>query len=302
MFQQILSIFVNVVMPVFAIVLVGYLAGPRLGLSGRTLSRAAYYLFIPAFVFDTISKADVALDLASRMVLYIFAVHAACALLGYLTAKLLGRSRETAAAYVLIAVFGNVGNFGLPLITFRLGEAARVPATVYFLAILVIAFVICVGTASWTKGGKMAAVLSVFKTPALVALLPAGVFAAGGFPVPLTLSRMTGLLGGAMIPVMLLTLGVQLSEVKRLTIGFDTVAASGVRLLGGPTLAMLMVIPFGLSGIERGAGILQSGMPAAILTSIIAIEHDIVPDFVTTTVLFSTLAGLLTLPILLFFT
>lgn len=300
MLSQLLTIFVDVVLPVFAIVGFGYLAGPKLGLCARTLSRTAYNIFIPAFVFDTISHAVVPFDLASRMVLYILAVHTGIALLGFCVAKLLKRSPETAAAYVMIAVFGNVGNFGLPLIEFRLGEAARLPSTVYFLAILVIAFVICVGTASWTRGGKMAAVLTVFKTPALIALLPAGLFAATSMEVPLTVSRMTGLLGNAMIPTMLLTLGVQLAEVQRFSLGFDMIAASAVRLLGAPVLAMLIVLPFGLTGIERGAGILQSGMPAAILTSIIAIEHDIAPDFVTTTVLFTTLVSLGTLPLLLF--
>ena len=44
----------------------------------------------------------------------------------------------------------------------------------------------------------------------------------------------------------------------------------------------------------------QAGMPVAVLGSIIAIEHDIVPAFVTTAVLFSTLLSLVTLTILLY--
>jgi predicted permease len=36
-------------------------------------------------------------------------------------------------------------------------------------------------------------------------------------------------------------------------------------------------------------------MPAAVFTSIIAIEHDLMPDLVTTTVLFTTAASALTL-------
>ncbi len=300
MILQLLSIFIDVVTPVFALVLLGYLVGPRLNLEARTLSRAAYFIFAPAFIFNVISQANVPLAAVVRMTGYAFLVHLACVLVGFVVAKALGRSWEIVGAYMLIAVFGNVGNFGLSMVEFRLGNEAMVAATIYFLAILVIAFVIGVAAASWIRGsGGVGAILSVFKTPALLALWPALLFPITDLEVPLVLSRITGLLGEAMIPVMLVTLGVQLGEVGKLVINLDVVLASAVRLLAGPILAMILVVPFGLTGFERDVGILQSSMPAAVLCSIIAIEYDLVPEFVTTTVLFSTIASLFTLTVVL---
>lgn len=299
MFWQLVTIFIDVVTPVFALVLFGYLAKPRLELEARTLSRTAYFIFIPAFIFNIISTSTFDVGLATQMVIYTLIVHVACAMVGFMVAKLLGRSTEMAAAYVLIATFGNVGNFGLSLIEFRLGPAALVPGTIYFLGILVISFIICVGTASWARGSGLGAVLSVFKTPALLALLPAAFFAGTEYEVPLFLERITGLLGGAMIPTMLVTLGVQLAEVDKLQFNVDVVASSSVRLIGGPILAIVLVAPFGLTGLERATGILQASMPSAILVSIIAIEYDLIPEFVTTSVLFSTLASLFTLTVVL---
>jgi predicted permease len=199
------------------------------------------------------------------------------------------------SAYVLIAVFGNVGNFGLPLIEFRLGEAARVPATIYFLVIVMIAFIIGVMAANWNTGGRAKAVLEVFKTPALMAMVPAFFFSWGDVTPPLFLSRITGLLGAAMIPTMLVTLGIQLSDVRQIRITGDVVIASMIRLAGGPALAFGLVGFFGLNGMERGAGIIQASMPTAVLASIIALEYELIPDFVTTTVLFSTVISLVTL-------
>lgn len=300
MILQLLSIFIDVVTPVFALVLLGYLAGPKLKLEARTLSRAAYFIFAPAFIFNVISQASVPLAAVVRMTGYAFLVHLACVVVGFVVAKALGRSWEIVGAYMLIAVFGNVGNFGLSMVEFGLGNDAMVAATIYFLAILVIAFVIGVAAASWIRGsGGVGAILSVFKTPALLALWPALLFTATNLEVPLVLSRITGLLGSAMIPVMLVTLGVQLGEVGKLVINLDVVLASAVRLLAGPILAMILVVPFGLTGFERDVGILQSSMPAAVLCSIIAIEYDLVPEFVTTTVLFSTIASLFTLTVVL---
>ncbi len=294
-------VFLNVVTPVFILVVIGYFVGPRLKIEARSLSRTAYFVFIPAFVFNIISEAKIDSGLALQMLSFILVAQIAVALLGFLVGKALRQSREITAAFVLIATFGNVGNFGLPLIVFRLGESARTYATVYFVATVFISFVICVGVASWARSGGVTAVFSVFKTPALIALIPALVFNITDVEVPIFLSRLSGLLGQAMIPVMLITLGVQMGEIPKIKINFNVFAASTVRLIGGPVLALLIVPYFGLEGLERSTGILQAAMPAAVLASIIALEYKLLPEFVTTTVLFSTLYSILTLTVILTF-
>ena len=294
-------VFLNVVTPVFILVVIGYFVGPRLKIDARSLSRTAYFVFIPAFVFNIISEAKIDSGLALQMLSFILVAQIAVALLGFLVGKALRQSREITAAFVLIATFGNVGNFGLPLIVFRLGETARTFATVYFVATVFISFVICVGVASWARSGGVTAVFSVFKTPALIALIPALVFNITDVEVPIFLSRLSGLLGQAMIPVMLITLGVQMGEIPKIKINFNVFAASTVRLIGGPVLALLIVPYFGLEGLERSTGILQAAMPAAVLASIISLEYKLLPEFVTTTVLFSTLYSILTLTVILTF-
>ena len=294
-------VFLNVVTPVFILVVIGYFVGPRLKIDARSLSRTAYFVFIPAFVFNIISEAKIDSELALQMLSFILVAQIAVALLGFLVGKALRQSREITAAFVLIATFGNVGNFGLPLIVFRRGETARTYATVYFVATVFISFVICVGVASWARSGGVTAVFSVFKTPALIALIPALVFNITDVEVPIFLSRLSGLLGQAMIPVMLITLGVQMGEIPKIKINFNVFAASTVRLIGGPVLALLIVPYFGLEGLERSTGILQAAMPAAVLASIIALEYKLLPEFVTTTVLFSTLYSILTLTVILTF-
>jgi predicted permease len=214
-------------------------------------------------------------------------------------ARALRRSREVTAAWVMLSVFGNVGNFGLALITFRLGDAALAPATIYFVVILLTSFVVCVGVAAWTRHGGHAAVASVFTTPAVVVAVPALAVSAWHLHVPLMVQRTVGLLGGAMIPTMLFALGVQLAGAKALRADRDVAIVAMLRLVGAPALAWALAGPFRLSGLERAAGILQAGMPAAILVAIIAAEYEIVPGFVTTAVLLSTVASLPTLTVLL---
>jgi predicted permease len=297
---QLLSIFFDVVAPVFTIVGIGWALGPRLGLDAKTLSRAAYYVFVPAFTFDVISRSRVPLASAGRMAAYAVVTHLAFGALAFLAARALRRSRKASAAWVMLSVFGNVGNFGLALIQFRLGDAALAPATIYFIVILLTSFSVCVGVAAWTRGGGvLSAIVSVFRTPAIIVAVPAVLISANAVELPLFVGRTVGLLGGAMIPMMLFVLGVQLADTKALRPTGDALVVSFLRLAVAPLVAWLLAAPFGLSGLERAAGILQAGMPAAILVAIIATEYDIEPGFVTGTVLFSTLLSLPTLTVLL---
>jgi len=294
------SVFADVVLPVFAIVGLGYLLGPRLGLEARTLARTAYYVFVPAFMFDVIARADVELARAARMAAFAVATHLAFAALGWGVARALGRPREVVAGFVMLAVFGNVGNFGLALVTFRLGPEALVPASIYFIVILVVAFAVSVGAAAWARGGgALHAMGQVVKTPALVVVLPAALVSGLDLHLPLALTRAVGLLGGAMIPTMLFVLGLQLSEAKGLRLSGDVLLASALRLVAAPALAALLVPFFGLKGLERAAGLLQAAMPAAILVAIVSLEYRVAPQFVMSAVVWSTLLSLPTLTVLL---
>jgi len=299
MFTNIISIFINVLTPVFGLVAIGYLLGPRLQLETRTLSRIAYYVFVPAFVFHHISGAELILDHAGKLLVYIIAVHIIGALAGYTLARLLKRSKKKAAAFALIASFGNVGNFGVPIIIFHLGESAAVTATLYFIAINMTAFIIGVGAASWIRGSGMSAISSVFKTPAIIVLIPALFFPVTNIEIPLMLSRIMELLSGAMIPVMLIAMGLSMTGSATIKIDPDVMLITGVRLTLLPFLALALALVFGISGIERDAAILQAGMPAAVLTWLIAVEHDLMPDFVFSVLVMSTICSLLTLTILL---
>ncbi len=295
----IFSIFLNILLPVFALVLTGYVAGPRLGIEARSLSRLAYFILVPAFIFDVFSDSQIQVEMIARMTAYSLAVACGTVLLTLLVARAMGRSGLLLAAYALVAAFGNVGNFGIPVIQFRFGEEAMVSASFYFLVLSTFGFAVGVMAATWHKGGRLGALWSALKTPGIIAVAPAVLVNWLDLPVPLFAGRAIGLLATALIPIMLLTLGVQLSGIRRPRVDRDVILASTLRLVIGPVLALALAAPFGLTGVERGAGVLQASMPAAVLAALVAIEHDLLPDFVTTAVLVSTVASALTLTVVL---
>ena len=76
-FGGLFSVFLNVVTPVFILVVIGYFIGPRLNVEARSLSRTAYYVLVPAFIFNIISEAKIEAELALQMVSFIFTVQIA---------------------------------------------------------------------------------------------------------------------------------------------------------------------------------------------------------------------------------
>ena len=102
---------------------------------------------------------------------------------------------------------------------------------------------------------------------------------------------------------MLTVLGVRLAETLRARQRLAHLPALGVaalmRLIVSPALAFLFASLVGLAGIARDVTVLQSAMPTAVITTILATEFDSDPPFAALCVLATTLLSLPTLTILL---
>ena len=66
-----------------------------------------------------------------------------------------------------------------------------------------------------------------------------------------------------------------------------------------PAFAVLAVGLVALSGAAGDVVVLMAAMPAAVFTSLIALEHDLEAYFVTSVVLVGTLVSAVTLPVVI---
>jgi predicted permease len=293
--RDLVPIFIDTLTPVFLVIGVGFFLGPRLEIDARSMARAAYYVFAPAFIFQILSNAALEAGVVIRIIAVLGLTSVIAGLVALGLGRALRRPAKIVAALVLVAVYGNVGNFGLPVITFAFGEEALPIAGVAFLTVNALAFLIGVTAATWHRLSPVRALATALRTPALLVVVPAVLVNLWDFDLPVLADRSIGLMADAMIPVMLMTLGIQLAAMGRPRIDSDVLLGSGLRLVLAPVITAGLVAVFALDGVDAGVAIAQSSMPAAVFTSIIAIEHDLVPDLVTTTVLLTTLASAVTL-------
>ncbi|NTW00548.1 MAG: hypothetical protein HGA19_04480 [Oscillochloris sp.] len=98
---------------------------------------------------------------------------------------------------------------------------------------------------------------------------------------------------------MLLILGVQLGTGVVIEQPGLVALVTGLRLLISPVLAYGIGIAMGLHGMSLAVGVMLSGMPTAVNTTILALEFDNRPTLVVGTVVVSSVASLVTLTVLL---
>jgi len=233
---DLLPIFVDILLPVFALVGIGLVVGGRMGLDPAPLAKVAYYVLAPAFLVDLLREPDIETAVVIQMAVVMVVTTAILSLLGLVAGRLFRWGYSITAATVLVAVFGNVGNFGIPIVTFAFGEEALPLAGVSFLIINFAAFMIGVTAATWRTSSPGRALVRAITTPTVAVSPIALVLNVNDIGLPLFADRAIGLMADAMIGVMLVTLGVQLAGMERPRPTTGVWVASGLRLVAAPAM------------------------------------------------------------------
>lgn len=285
--------------PVVLIVALGWFAGAKLSFDVSTLSRLAFYVLGPAFVLDVFADAE----LDGSVVLRLTVAAWAAMLVGGLLALALSRAAKLNNARrgsaIMSSAYGNVGNAGLAISAFALGDDAIPIAAVLMIVINITGIVLGVILASAQEGGIGSAFIRGFSAPMTIAAGIAVVMNLASFEFPTAIERSIEISGSALIPVMLITLGIQMAGdvTPRPEVDLGIVVAA--KLVVVPLIAALVGSLLGLEGDAFGVLVIQSSMPPAVFCAVVALEFDMEPDRTTRTVLGTTLIALLTIPIAL---
>ena len=102
-----------------------------------------------------------------------------------------------------------------------------------------------------------------------------------------------------LLPMMIVVLGMQLERATMPEKPWPVVMAVSLSLLAAPLVALGLAALLNVSGSARQASVILASMPVAVITTILALEFDVAPTFVTSTVFLSTLLSPLTLTPLL---
>ncbi|MSO84922.1 MAG: AEC family transporter [Rhodospirillales bacterium] len=282
---------VTIIAPVLICAAIGYAwakSGRRYDVEIVTV--LATSISLPALVFTTLVETQIEIAALGKMVA---AAVAATGLFGAVGAAVLKLARIPLRSFLPAMMFPNVGNMGLPLAALGFGEAGLALAIVFFAVSVVLQITIGVALAAGTVSPR-----ALVRIPALYAVAGAIVILAGGLEAPAWLLNTTRILGGMLVPLMLITLGVSLAGLKVGNLGRGLGLAL-LRFALGIGAGLGVGYALGLEDTARAILILQAAMPVAVINFLFAQRYGTDPAEVAGLVVISTLFGFATLPFLI---
>jgi predicted permease len=300
-FSELLTTFANNILPIFLISGTAYLIGKYLSIDSRTVGRLVFYFFSPVLVFNLITQSQLPFTEMIMTAAYATAVMIACGLLAMVGGLVFHLERRALIAVVLVSMFANNGNFGLPLISFAFGPAALAHSSIYFVTSGVLVNSLGVLIASLGHLNIKNSLLGLLKIPTIYALAAALLTVRFNLTLPLPLERSISLVAGGTVPMMLVLLGLELQKAQWTRNLRGLALGTSVRLLAGPVIGLIMASLFGMTGSAKQGSVLESAMPSAVINTVLATEYNLDSSLVTGTILLTTLLSPLTLtPLILF--
>ena len=307
---------------IFAIAALGWVIGKLkwLGPAGmdpaRTLSNAAFYIFVPALLFRTTARIDFHTLQWNTLFAYFAPV---LVLLAFVYAAERHRNRgggmPAAAPSVraISAIFGNTVQVGIPMAAALFGEAGlAIHVTIVSLHSLTILTVLTAlveldlarerhrGSAGT---GKLVATLrttmrNTIIHPVVLPVLAGFAWNLTGLPLPAVADEILQTLGQAVVPVCLVLIGMSLAYYGMRGAARGAVVLTIVKLALLPALVLVVARwGFGLTGLPLAVVVMMAALPVGSNALIFSQRYETLQSEASAAIVFSTLAFVATAPL-----
>lgn len=281
----------NILGPITVIVAIGYMLGrSSMGLHTQTLGTMVLLVATPSLIFHTLVSMHVGLDTLGHMAIAALLAMLVSGVLGYAALAVTGASPNV---FLPSLTFPNSGNMGLALVLLTFGDDGMRLGISYFFVVS-----ICQHSIGFSMTAGRWDPRHLMRQPLLYAVALVLLVTLFDLPVPQIVMTTTQMLGGMMIPLMLILLGASLATLKVA----DLRPAFGIaigRLSLGILSAVLVIWLLDLEGIAAGCVFLLATMPTAIVNYIYADRFSENGTVISGAVVVSTVLTFLCLPALI---
>jgi len=278
----------GIILPVFLIIIVGYLFARRVKPDMAMVNRISMTILAPALIFSALASKE--FDVGANQLLMVgsIGVVLGSGLLAWPFARLLHADHRT---FVPPMMFNNCGNMGLPLAVLAFGQAGFSAMVALFTISNLLQFTL----GAWMIDHH-ARFGNLLRNPMVWSTFLGFTFALVQPPMPEWAGVGIKMVGDALIPMMLLSLGVRLYEVR-----WDDwhlgVIGGLVCPLTGIAMAALLAPLLGLDPMQKGLLILFGALPPAVLNFMVAEQFNQEPAKVASIVLIGNVLSVVFVPI-----
>lgn len=304
---------INVVLPVFAIVLAGYFAGrfKLLGAeSSEALNRFVYFVALPALFFISMSRVEITEVFNGPFLAAFCGGMLGTFGLSVLVAVFAFPNRLGALGLQgLSAAFPNTGYMGIPLLIIAFGEAGKLPAIIgtVLMGAVVMALGVIIVEIDLSQGHhplRIArnVVVGVVKSPLVLSASAGLFFSALGIPVPGAVATFTDLLGATAGPCALFAMGLFMVG-RRFTAGAAEVSwIVALKLVVQPLLTWWLAYKvLEMDPVWAASAVVLSALPTGVLVFVLAQQYDIYVQRSTAAIMVSTVVSVVTVSLLFIF-
>lgn len=294
---------VTILLPIFFVFSIGFIFQKKFQVNTGTFSKLALYILVPFLIFRTFYQESINLSYL-YIIIYMLGLCVAIIVIITTYSKMNNYNEKERCSLILSCAFTNNGNYGTPLVLFLFGTGGMETAIVLMVLQQLLMSTLGIYYAakgSETNKGVKAALKSVKRMPMVYAAIIGIVFNRFNIPVG-TIEEGINLIADAAIPFIMLTLGMQLANIKVYALEYKKISiALVVKLAVAPLLAAAIVWWMPVTPLIKQIMIIMAATPTAANTTMYAIQYDTEPQTVTSATLATTVCSLVTMPIVIYF-
>jgi malate permease and related proteins len=278
----------GIILPVFSIIALGWLYGRRAKPDMAWVNRISMNVLAPALIFSALASKDFDVVEYKLLILGSIGVVLGSGLLAWPFAKLLRLDFRT---FVPPMMFNNCGNMGLPLAALAFGQAGFSAMVALFVISNLLHFTLGVWMIDHhAKFGNL------LRNPMVWSTFAGFAFALLHPPLPEWAATTFKLVGDALIPMMLLSLGVRLTTIRWDDARLGVIGGL-VCPLTGIAMAALLTPVLGLDSTQAGLLLLFGCLPPAVLNFMVAEQFKQEPGKVASIVLIGNVLSVVFVPL-----
>ena len=292
-------------LPFFLLIGTGWLAGKTGFFPAQAtawLTKFVFYFALSAMLFGFAATLDVDRLFDPAFVLAYLGGSLALWALAFGVAKWRRLPLDQAAMEAHVAMTGNTGFLGVPMLVVLLGPAAIGPVLMVLTIDLVVFSTLITLLITVARQGRItpASLLplarGIVANPMIVSMVAGLIWAKLHIPMPAPLGEFLSLLGAAATPGALFAIGASLAERSAERLG-PAIWLSGAKLVLHPALvAVTALLIFGVEPYAAGVMIAAASLPVAGNVYILAQHFGVAAQRVSAAILISTAASIATVP------
>lgn len=300
---------INVTIPIFLVILLGYVLRRMNFLTDEFVRVANKYVFavaLPVMLFEDISGSDVREEMSIKFFLYCLIVTLVMFLGVWAVAGLTLKDKSMVGAFAQAGARGSAAVLGVAFVENICGDIGRTPLMIVVAVPLfnILSVIILVFNANGSNDKDYEKIksscINIVKNPIIIGIVLGLAASLIGLKLPVIPARALGYISNTATPIALLAVGAGFDTKQAITRIKPALGAAFIKLIGLPMIFLPMAYKLGFESSEMVAILIMLASPTTVSSYIMAKNMDNDDILTSNVIVLTTLLSSITLTVWIF--